>query len=119
MRFTRSTKRQSQRTRQQLAAQITKDYYDRTLCGKLFEQRHGAHKRHMRSCISKHEARVREEAMLQAERIETPTPDPYSPILSDAEVAVEDTGTSTWTSIITMSGAHGYPSLTPRGCSVQ
>jgi uncharacterized C2H2 Zn-finger protein len=73
---------------------IEKDFYDCPLCGKLFERRRGAHKRHMRSCIAKHEARVREEARSLAERIETPTPDPYTPILAQgAEMDVEDAGT--------------------------
>jgi len=93
MRFTRSTQRQSQRTRQQIVAHNKRDYYDCPRCRKLFPRYHGSHKRHIRSCIAKHEARVQEEARFQAERIETPTPDPYSPVLTDAEIDTEDVGT--------------------------
>jgi len=92
-RSTRSAKRQLQRARQQLATQINKDFYHCPLCGKLFGRHRGAHKRHIRSCIAKHEAHVQEEARLRAERVETPTPDPYTPVLTDAEMDLEDVGT--------------------------
>jgi len=36
---------------------------------------------------------VQEEARLQAEQVETPTPDPYTPVLTDAEMDLEDVGT--------------------------
>ena len=93
-RSTRSTQRQSQRTRQRIAAHAERDYYNCPRCQRLFLQYHGSHKRHIRSCTAKYEARVQKEARSQAERIETPTPDPYTPVLTDTEVDVEDIGTS-------------------------
>ena len=93
-RSTRSTQRQSQRTRQQVARHTEKDYYDCPRCRKLFPRYHGSHRRHIRSCIAKHKIRAWEAARSQAGWIETPTPDPYTPILSDAEMDTGDVGTS-------------------------
>jgi len=92
-RSTHSTQQWSQHTRQQIAKHAEKDYYDCPCCQRLFPQYHGSHKRHIRSCIAKYRIWALEEARSQAERIETPTPDPYTPILSDAEVDMEDIGT--------------------------
>ena len=36
---------------------------------------------------------MQEKARIEAERIETPTPDPYTPVLSDEEMEVEDVST--------------------------
>ena len=91
---TRSTQRQSQRTRRKIATHAEKDYYDCPRCRKLFPRYHGSHKRHVRSCITKHRIRAWEVARSQAERIETPTPDPYTPVLSDAEMDSGDIDTS-------------------------
>ena len=51
---------------------------------------HGSHRRHIKSCQAKHAALAQEEARLQAEQVETPTPDPYTPVHSDTEMDVED-----------------------------
>ena len=93
MHSTRSAQRRSQRTRQQTATRIDEDYYHCPHCQKLFSRYHGSHKRHITSCVAKYEARVQEKARIEAERIETPTPDPYTPVLSDEEMEVEDVGT--------------------------
>jgi len=92
-RSTRSSRRQSQRVRQQLATHAEQDYYDCPRCGKLFPRYHGSHKRHIRSCIAKCEAQAQREAKSQAERIETPTPEPYTPIFTDTEMDAEDLST--------------------------
>ena len=91
--LTHSAKRQSQQTRQRLATHTEKDFYDCPLCGRLFKRRRGTHKRHIRSCIAKHEARVREDARTRAERVEIPTPDPYTAILTSTEIDDGSTGT--------------------------
>jgi len=93
MRSTRSTQRQSQRTRQRIATYTERDYYDCPRCRKLFLRYHGSHKRHIRTCTAKHKAQAEKEARSQAERIETPTPDPYTPVPTDTEMEVEDIGT--------------------------
>jgi uncharacterized C2H2 Zn-finger protein len=113
MRSTRSTKRQSQRTRRRLATQVERDFYDCPRCGKLFERRRGAHKRHIKSCIAKHEAHAQEKVRSRVERVETPTPDPYTPVLTDTEMDVEDVGTGAQTSMTTITSAYGCSSLTP------
>ena len=51
---------------------------------------HGSHKRHIKSCEAKYTASAREEARLQVEWIETPTPDPYTPVPTDDEMGAED-----------------------------
>jgi hypothetical protein len=57
-------------------------------------QYHSSHKRHIKSCEARCEALVQEEAGLQIRRVETPTPDPYTPILTDAEMNTENTAES-------------------------
>ena len=49
---------------------------------------HGSHKCHIKSCEAKYTASAREEARLQVEWIETPTPDPYTPVPTDDETVV-------------------------------
>jgi hypothetical protein len=47
------------------------------------------------------------------ERVETPTPDLYTPVLTDTEMDVEDVGTGAQTSMTTITSAYGCSSLTP------
>ena len=91
-RSTWSTQRQSQWTRQQISTHAERDYYNCPRCKKLFLRYHGSHKRHIRTCIAKYKALEQKERS-QAEWIETPTPDPYTPIPTDAEMDAEDTAT--------------------------
>lgn len=90
---TRSTQRRSQRTRQRITAHAHRDYEECPWCHKLFSIYRGSQTRHIKPCKVKYEARVREEARSRAERIETPTPDPYTPILSDVEMETDDIST--------------------------
>ena len=94
MHFTCSTQRQSQQTRQHIVTHNKQDYYDCPHCQKLFPQYHGSHKCHIKLCIAKFQARAQEEARSRAEWIETPTPEPYTPIPTDAETDNEDLETS-------------------------
>jgi uncharacterized C2H2 Zn-finger protein len=89
-RSTRSTQRQSQRTRKQIVTRVEDNFYGCPRCGRLFTLYHGSHKRHINSCKAKYAAQAQEAARLQAERIETPTPDPYTPISTDIEMDSED-----------------------------
>ena len=89
MRATRSglsSQRRSQRTRKQALNRVEDDFYDCPRCRKLFARYHGSHKRHIKSCEAKYAALEQEEGRLWAERIETPTPDPYTPVCTDAEI---------------------------------
>jgi hypothetical protein len=49
----------------------------------------------------------------RVEWVETPTPDPYTPVLTDTEMDVEDVGTGAQTSMTTITSAYGCSSLTP------
>ena len=57
--LTHSAKQWSQQTDQRLAAQITKDFYDCPLCGKLFDQCHSTHKHHLCFVLFQHLLGVR------------------------------------------------------------
>ena len=85
-RLTRATQRRSQRTRKQAATLIKDDFYECPRCQKLLTRYHESHKRHIASCEAKYTALAQEEARLHAERVETPTPEPYSPVLTDTEM---------------------------------
>ena len=117
MRFARSTRlaqRRSQRTRQQVAAHAEQDFYDCPRCHNLFLRYHGSHKRHIRSCIAKHEAQVQKEARSRAERVATPTPEPYTPTITDAEMDNEDTSIGVQIVTRMIIDAHTYLSRTSR-----
>ena len=92
MPLTRSVQRRSQQIRQQIATHTGKDYYHCPRCQKLFSQYHGAHKRHIKSCIAKFKAQAQEESLSKTEWIETPTPEPYTPVLTGEEMNAEDFG---------------------------
>lgn len=92
MPLTRSVQRRSQQIRQQIATRTEKDYYHCPRCQKLFSQYHGAHKCHIKSCIAKFKAQAQEESLSKAEWIETPTPEPYTPVLTGEEMNAEDFG---------------------------
>jgi len=87
---TRSTRRRSQRTCQQIATHTQRDYEECPWCHKLFSIYRSSSIRHIKPCKAKYEARAREEARSQAEQIATPTPDPYTPVLSEVEMDVDD-----------------------------
>ena len=87
---THSAQRRSQRTRQQIITHAQRDYTECPWCHKLFSIYRGSSTRHIEPCKAKYEARVREEARARAERITTPTPDPYTPVLSEAEMDIDD-----------------------------
>ena len=57
-------------------------------------QYHSSHKHHIKSCEAKYAALTQEEVRLQAGQIEIPTPEPHTPILTDAEIDIEDLGSS-------------------------
>ena len=110
---THLTQRQSQRVRRQIAICVNNDFYDCPRCRKLFTRYHGAHKHHIKSCEAKYAAQVEEEARSLAERIRTPTPDPYTPIPTDIEVDSEDTSqASVSVFTVTMTGIHACFSVT-------
>ena len=114
-RSSRATQRQSQRTRKRIAAHVKDDYYDCPRCRKLFTRYHGSHKRHIISCEAKYTALAQEEAKSRAERVETPTPDPYTPVLTDVEIDAEDaedTGAGVCVFTMTMAGSHTHFSFT-------
>jgi len=115
-RSTRSSQRQSQRTRQQIVTRAV-DFYECPQCRGLFTLYHGSYKRHTKSCEAKYAARAREDARLCAERIDTPTPDPYSPVPTDIEVGVDGTaGAGMYFFIAITIGVHGRFSVTQRDC---
>ena len=89
---TRSTQRRSQRTRERMTVPARKDYEECPWCHKLFSVYRSSYTRHVRPCKVKYEAQVQEAARAQAERIETPTPEPYTPLFSDIETDNEDIG---------------------------
>jgi len=100
---TGSTQRQSQQTRQQIAIHAQRDYEECPWYHKLFLTYHGSSIRHIEPCKAKYNTRAHEEARSQAERIRTPTPDPYTPVLSEVEMDVDDVdigdiGTGVWVS---------------------
>lgn len=96
MQSTRSAQRRSQRTRKQIATHAENDYYNCPRCKKLFPRYHGSHKRHIKSCVAKCNARAQEEAARQAEQVETPTPELYTPVLTDDERDDEGVSIGMW-----------------------
>lgn len=91
----RPPQRRSQRTRQQITEHTRRDYEECPWCHRLFSTYRSSHTRHIEPCKAKHETRAREEAMSRAERVDTPIPDPYTPVLSDVEMDTEDASTGT------------------------
>jgi len=81
-----STQWQSQRTRQQIAIHAQRDYEECPWCHKLFSTYRGSSIRHIKPCKAKYNTRAHEEARSRAEQIRTPTPDPYTPVLSEVEI---------------------------------
>lgn len=88
-RSTRSTQRLSQRTRKQAATLVKDDFYECPRCRKLLTCYHGSHRRHIPSCEAKYAALAWEKARLLVERVETPTPEPYTPVLTGTEMDTE------------------------------
>ena len=89
-RSTRLTQRLSQRTRKQAATLVKDDFYECPRCWKLLTRYHGSHRRHIPSCEAKYAALAQEKARLLAEQVETPTPEPYTPVLTDMEMDTRD-----------------------------
>jgi hypothetical protein len=84
---TRSTQRQSQRSRKRVAVHAKDDFYECPRCRNFYMLYHGSYKRHARTCKVDH---VAQEEVLQAQRVETPTPEPYTPVLTESEMDAED-----------------------------